>query len=69
MKFKITTTVKIDIDEIIYPYNLNSNSTNEEVKDAVYDFLLDLPAPDIYLIGEDEAKQIMDEINARLTKK
>lgn len=70
MEIKITTSVWIDIDWIIRVYRINSNSTDEEIRDAVNDYLIDL-APldrDLDLLSWDDILKICEEIAHRLKK-
>ena len=61
---KITKTVEIDIyiDGIIEQYDLDKNSTLDEIAEAVHDYVLGLDDADYYLINELDEENIANAV-------
>lgn len=62
MEFTVTSTIYIDIDRIIKDGNLDCNSADVEIKEAIYDYCCGLDDYQYYLIGHEEIDQIFNEV-------
>lgn len=60
----ITKTVEIEIyiDGIIEQYDLDKNSTLDEIAEAVHDYVLGLDDADYYLINELDEENIANAV-------
>ena len=66
MELEITTTIFIDINEIIEAYHLDYNSSDEDIKKAVDYYVAGLDDADFYLIGTKEREKIKKEIRTKV---
>jgi hypothetical protein len=68
MELEIKSYVYIEIEEIIKDSKLTINSTDEEIKNAISDYVAGLDDCEYYLIGNDEKEKIFKELKKDLTK-
>lgn len=66
MNLEITTTIFIDINEIIEAYHLDYNSSDEDIERAVDYYVSGLDDADFYLIGTEEREKIKKEIRTKI---
>lgn len=66
MELTVTSTIYIDIDRIIKDGNLDCNSADVEIKEAIYDYCCGLDDGEYYLIGREEMDQIFDEVRNKV---
>jgi hypothetical protein len=68
MELEIKSYVYIEVEEIIKDSELTINSTDEEIKNAISDYVAGLDDCEYYLIGNDEKEKIFKELKKDLTK-
>lgn len=66
MEIEVTTTVWIEIDQIIEENNLNMNSTDEEINNAIEHYVCGLDDCYYYILDENAHQQIFNEIRSRI---
>lgn len=68
MDFTVNYTIHIDVDEIIFYYNLNSSSSYNEINSAIIDWCAcNLNEVDNDFINTEEIAQIRHEIKSRIS--
>lgn len=68
MEIKITTVVFIDIDKIIEDNHLDYNSSDEDISQAVDEYVSCLEDCEYYLIGQKETEKIEKEVRTKIGK-
>lgn len=68
MNITITRTIFIDIDELIEDFQLNYNSSDEDISQAVEEYVLGFEDCDYYLIGQEEIEKIEKEVRTKIGK-
>ena len=66
MTLTITRKIDIDTNDIIKKYNLTSNSTREEVYDAIQEYTEEFDDCDYYIIDFDAYGEIYKAIRAQI---
>ena len=66
MEITVTSTVDIDLDEIIEQGELNPHSLTDEITDAICNYIDALDDNEYYLFGREERQQIFNAIKDKL---
>lgn len=66
MEITITSTIYIDIDRIIEDGNLDCNSADVEIKEAINDYCCGLDDCEYYLIGREQEDKIFERIREQI---
>lgn len=66
IELEITTIIPIDEEEIIEDYKLDKNSSNVDIRTAIFDYVESLDDYDYYLIGFEEREDIFRAIKNKL---
>jgi len=62
MELEVISYIYIDVEGIIEDHNLNANSNEKEIYDAIRDYVLGLDDCYYYLIGSEETEKIYNGI-------
>lgn len=69
LEIEITTTIYVDVDDIIENFHLTSQSTDKRIHDAIETEIVGWDDCEYYLMGSEEKEKIFLEIKKRINNK